>query len=327
MGVVDYTDMERMAHGMLVGKDKKQTQTALYYRDCFDEVYVDEYQDTNALQDEIFRAVSHGNLFLVGDIKQSIYGFRGACPDIFSRYRLHGFGEEEGTRIFLSDNFRSDENILKFSNAIFSSVMKCVPSVGYMPEDDLNFKKVTDDAPEKVEFSLFSKKDAESEGKTVDEMRYVASCIRELIDSGVAPEDIAILSRNLGETVIEKIMPAMNEYRICVHTKADNDFFAKPAVLLMLCLLNCVNNQRKDIYLAGLLHSGIIGITTDELVGMSLSQKGECLYDTVKAYYDEQENKNTEAWIKLDKFFGLIERIHSLESDLPLDELVRQIID
>ena len=121
-GIVDFADLERLASKLLI-KDGQPTAAALTISGRYDEIYIDEYQDVNSLQDAIFRSISGNNRFMVGDVKQSIYAFRGADPSIFESYRS-GFsrtaeGTENGRTIFLSDNFRCDEPVIRFTNLVW----------------------------------------------------------------------------------------------------------------------------------------------------------------------------------------------------------------
>lgn len=116
--ILTFTDIERYAAVLLIGENGEKTDAALLETEKFDEIYIDEYQDVSPLQDTVFRAISRSdNRFMVGDIKQSIYGFRGASPDLFAAYR-EAFSEpdhpDDCETIFLSENFRSDGHILPF---------------------------------------------------------------------------------------------------------------------------------------------------------------------------------------------------------------------
>lgn len=148
--IVDFSDIERLAYTLLVNMDGKPTDTARSTSELYDEIYIDEYQDVNSVQDAIFAAVSReNNRFMVGDVKQSIYGFRGAEPDIFQSYRQSyaHLGDSEtvspsGYTIYLSDNFRCDKEIIEFTNLVserlFTNATGALP---YYPEDGLVHSK------------------------------------------------------------------------------------------------------------------------------------------------------------------------------------------
>lgn len=148
--IVDFSDIERLAYTLLVASDGRPTDTARSISELYDEIYIDEYQDVNSVQDAIFAAVSReNNRFMVGDVKQSIYGFRGAEPDIFQSYRQsypHLDDAENaspsGHTIYLSDNFRCDKEIIEFTNLVserlFTNATGALP---YYPEDGLVHSK------------------------------------------------------------------------------------------------------------------------------------------------------------------------------------------
>lgn len=160
-GVCDFADIRRYAHTLLISPDGQPTELALAWRDRFTEIFVDEYQDTDSVQDEIFRAISNGrDLFMVGDIKQSIYAFRGAEPSIFADYRRRfetidpTAGQDEANTapgaIYMSENFRCARSIVDFANTVSSylfSVSEDSPrphGIGYRAEDDLIFARGDD---------------------------------------------------------------------------------------------------------------------------------------------------------------------------------------
>ena len=146
-GALSYADIERYAYKCLV-KDGAPTDIALNLRERFSEVYIDEYQDVNNLQNSIFEVISRpAGRFMVGDIKQSIYGFRSACPEIFSSMknafpRLCDAAGDEAS-IFMSSNFRCDRAVVDFVNGIFDRAFSLVgESIGYSDGDRLGYAKI-----------------------------------------------------------------------------------------------------------------------------------------------------------------------------------------
>ena len=161
-GICDFTDNRRNLLKLLTGPDGGPSALAEEYRANFDEVYIDEYQDVDEVQDTIFRLVGGDHRFMVGDIKQSIYTFRGADPSVFARYRqlFPPLGEEAtddadagreeteadaqdgGRSLFMSENFRCDRSVIQVTNGICGHIFSACPdSVNYQPEDDLVFAK------------------------------------------------------------------------------------------------------------------------------------------------------------------------------------------
>lgn len=339
-GLIDYTDMERMAHKLLIDENGEKTDIAKRYTATFKAVFVDEYQDTNRVQDDIFRAISLNNLFIVGDIKQSIYGFRGACPDIFSEYRISGFKTGVGEKIFLSDNFRSDENIVEFSNAVFSGIMPGVDSIGYRKEDNLKHSKIPPEGElpknEKVELHFFANKKTytDEDGNEVvkrycDEAGYVASRIKSEIESGrYKPSEIAILVRSGTERVSE-LIDALGEYNIPIATNEKEDYYRKPHVLLLMCILNFIDNPCREIYTAGALRSQVFEFTTDELVDIKLSHgSGKDIWTAVVDYLnDDSVDRQTQMYSKAKRAKEFLKEYKAIERNNSLEETVRRIID
>lgn len=149
-GIIDYADAENLTLDLLT-HDGEPTALAERIASDYDEIYIDEYQDINPVQDAIFSALAHGNRFMVGDIKQSIYRFRGAEPDIFSDYRSR-FAKlshpedagEDGRTVFLSNNFRCDRSVTGFVNDVFRRIMTplCGSALSYTEDDELVCSKV-----------------------------------------------------------------------------------------------------------------------------------------------------------------------------------------
>lgn len=147
--VMDFDDIRRHTYRLLVNEDGTFTEIAQRYRKQFTDIYIDEYQDVDRVQDTIFRALSNNNRFMVGDIKQSIYGFRGADPQVFAEYKKSFFpcdvnnidaiplGANE-VNVFMSENYRCTSNIIEFTNLVCSRIFNsCKESIGYIPDDDL----------------------------------------------------------------------------------------------------------------------------------------------------------------------------------------------
>ena len=163
---MDYGDLEQLAYKLLYDENGEKTKKALETSELYDEIYIDEYQDCNSLQDAIFAAISKDNRFMVGDIKQSIYSFRGAEPYLFSNYRSAFEKAAGGRAVFLSNNFRCSENIIKFTNLVFSPVFSQNPDIPYTKDDELVFSK-SSDTSECVTVSLIEKNEDETISETI----------------------------------------------------------------------------------------------------------------------------------------------------------------
>ncbi len=291
-GAFGYDDIERFTYRLLVS-DGKRTDVAENLSAQLGAIYIDEYQDVNSLQNKIFEAISRpDNRFMVGDIKQSIYGFRYARPEIFAEMK-NSFPEYPSIRdgasaIFMANNFRCDEGVVRFVNSIFDKVFGLIgDSIGYSEGDRLVYSKLHETEP-----PIFNPEicmiDKDSE---LSEPEIVAKKIRELLDSAtldsgeaVRPSDIAIILRSAaGKYGV--YAEALARLGIPSQVADAKDFFLSAEVLIVLCLLNSIDNPMRDIYLAGLMCSPLFAFTADDLYLI----RTECpdslsLYDALVKY-------------------------------------------
>ncbi len=309
--ILEYSDIERYTYSILY-KDGMRSDVAQAIADEYTSVYIDEYQDVNELQNKIFEAVSSPkNRFMVGDIKQSIYGFRSARPAIFASMKksFPPLEEADGcdtASIFMSQNFRSDAPVIDFANEIFDKLFGIAgESIGYLPEDRLCHSKPRDigfGTPTKLYLVNKSGEDEDKSRAAKDkECRFVAEKIKELIgkekpmpkklDDGtevpdfIKPSDIAIIMRGNRERMSD-YAEALEKLGIPAEKKGKGDFFLNSEVLLALSLLNSIDNPDKDIYLASLMLSPLFGFTADELYRMRHRRDGT-LYSCLRAYAAE----------------------------------------
>jgi ATP-dependent helicase/nuclease subunit A len=305
-GIIDFSDLERLCYSLLV-QDGKPTSVAKEIAQSIDEIYIDEYQDTNELQDGIFAAISNPrNRFMVGDIKQSIYGFRGALPNIFSSYRdrfpIYDGNESDASTVFLSDNFRCDKPIIDYSNLIFDKLFTNTSSdLTYYPSDRLKFSKVVDkDDFHRVETVIVEDNDDDEERDS--EADYVVSRINELIDVGYRPSDIVILLSSPSSDA-ERFENALKDINLPFYSDVKRSFFENAEILLMLCLLNCIDNPTRDIYLAGALKSPIFNFNLDELIEIRKERDDCSLYEAFIAYSERTESQKCKYFLeKLDSY-------------------------
>lgn len=326
---MDYNDLERYAYRLLTNEDGSASQTALEYSECFDEIYIDEYQDTNILQDRIFTAVSKSdNRFMVGDIKQSIYSFRGAAPENFASYRdrfpiyTSAPPDSDCCKVFLSNNFRCDKTVVDTSNEIFSVIMNNTGGdVAYLESDNLVCSKSGGgDNTHKVKIVLAKKEDTDG-GDTVHEAEYIAKEISRLVskennkdNTPVNYGDIAILFRS--NTSSLPIEAALNARGIPTSNTIETEFFENPEILLVLALLNTIDNPLRDIHLAGVLRSPIFDFSLDELINIRAHMPNAPLYEALVAF-----TKDTE-FIKGREFLKKLERFRTLASLYRVDKLL-----
>ncbi len=295
-GIVDFGDLEFLAAKLLYDPDGTPSDIASELALKYDYIFIDEYQDTNRVQDKIFSAVAKASSrFLVGDIKQSIYRFRGAEPEVFAEYRRAWTGGE-GESVFMQDNFRCDENVVDFVNLVSRYVFS-TGSIPFDEGDELRHGKSEDapDAPH-VEVCIISSAKTDGENDHINpEAEYVAERIAELLRNGtteggrpIRPSDIAILMRSPGSASADFI-GALDRRGIKTSASAPVDFFTLPEILLALCILNTVDNPTRDVYLAGAMRSPVFGFTADELAVIRTIDKSTSLWQAVRRYGDEGE--------------------------------------
>ena len=255
------------------------------YQERFHEVMVDEYQDTNHIQERMLELLSNGhNRFMVGDIKQSIYRFRQADPQIFNE-KFHSYAQDgkEGQLILLKENFRSSSEVLDATNGVFKHLMdEEVGEISYDGMHQLVFGNTDIQAnPEnKAEVLLYAKDDDSDDdeelvtNKLTGEMRMV---VKEIIhlhnDKGVPFKDIALLTASRSRN--DQVLLALSEYGIPVKTDgAQSNYLQSLEVQVMLDTLRVIHNPLQDFALVALMKSPMFSFDEDELARLAL-QKSE----------------------------------------------------
>ena len=344
--VASFADVERAAYRLLVAPDGAITTVARIVAGRYSDVFVDEYQDVNPLQHEIFRAISNDrNRFLVGDVKQSIYTFRGAAPSVFIGLKagcpaFKDAAESDSAKIFLSENFRCDRPIVDFANAVFAPLFGATrESIGYNDGDDrLRFAKRPDSCnptPILPVVKLFEKP-GDGEPAEDAECAWVADEIARLIETGTRPnpdwkegsdapkdlpiraEDVAILLRSAsGRT--SPFRAALLKRGIAVSLETKENFFDYPEVRLALCLLNAVDNPRRDIPLVGLLRSPLFDFSPDLLaeIKRSASHPELSFYDALLEYCERKPD-----FLQGASFLSTLKRFRRAAEGMPIDRLV-----
>ncbi len=338
--IAEFSDVSRAAYRLLVEKDGTPTPIAREIAESYDAIFIDEYQDVDAMQDATFRAVSKpNNRFMVGDIKQSIYRFRGAQPAVFAGYKrafpaLAEAKDANEATIFMSDCFRCDRSIIDFTNtvsgALFSSVAE---SIGYTKEDDLVFAKKENAGEEKCRVVLVSsppKKRGETPPREegTPETRFVASEIARLVreeklanGKEISYSDIAILVHS--RAICPDLVASLSAYDIPVNDSSRQRFFENPDVLCVYSLLAALDNPLNDVYLAATLRSPFFGFTLEDLVrlrsGCDLSRS---LYETVMAYNGDE---HTPLALRVAEFKSRFAAWREKAVSLPVDRLLRYL--
>ncbi|WP_066317154.1 helicase-exonuclease AddAB subunit AddA [Bacillus sp. FJAT-29814] len=369
-GLVDYADLEHYCLDILTESKSEEFQpseAALAYRRHFKEVYVDEYQDTNMVQETILKLVAmedetNGNMFMVGDVKQSIYRFRLAEPNLFlSKYnRFTLDGGTGGLRIDLARNFRSRKEVLNATNYLFKQIMGV--SVGEIEYDEAAELRTgapyPEDKPfpaelilidqnrETVEAPVESEVDTEEPSSLLDavdlessqlEARVIAAKIKELIEKGTPVynaktkstrslmyRDIVILLRSM--TWAPQIMEEFKQQGIPIYANLSTGYFEATEVAIMVSLLRVIDNPYQDIPLAAVLRSPIVGLNEEELAKIRVHYKRGSFWEAVSAFCRHKEAEITEAFYdKVRQFYNSVTEWRSLARNGALSELIWQL--
>lgn len=327
-GAADFSDLAVFARKIFVSPEGAPTAAAFETGRKFDYIFIDEYQDTNPVQDSIFSAISKSaGRFMVGDVKQSIYGFRGSCPQLFTAYRERYSETDEGSAIFMSENFRSDKCVIDFSNI----VSRYIFSQGKTPFekcDELVCSKAGGENDHLCEVILVEKEGDNEEAVMPTEAECVAARISELLSgetlsdgTPISPSHIAILLRS--GTNAEEFVKALRDKNIPVNNSASEDFFAYGEVLLVLCLLNSADNPLRDIYLAGSMKSPFFGFSLSDLISIRQSTAVPLWYSLL----DYCESGTDPVLLEKCLFFkSSVDRWRAAAKELYADEVLRLIV-
>ncbi|WP_226529503.1 helicase-exonuclease AddAB subunit AddA [Metabacillus niabensis] len=361
-GIVDFADLEHYCLQILQTEKGQPSEAALYYKQQFVEVLVDEYQDTNLVQESILKYVTKeeeatGNLFMVGDVKQSIYRFRLAEPFLFlSKYkRFTQMPENSGMRIDLSKNFRSRSEVLDGTNYLFKQIMgETVGEIVYDHDAEL---KLGADYPDNqlmsTELLLIErggeetgseKEEVDDEGvfdeqelETVQlEARLMAKKIKTLIDEqfqiydraiggtrNITYRDVVILLRSMPWA--PQIMEEFKQAGIPVYANLSNGYFEATEVAIMLSVLKIIDNPFQDIPLASALRSPVVGLSENELALIRTYDRKGTFYEAVKAFIVTGEQDQQELFHKLNPFIDLLQGWRDLARKGSVSDLIWQL--
>jgi ATP-dependent helicase/nuclease subunit A len=371
-GLVDYADLEHYCLAILTGEIRSDgvflpSEAALAYRHHFNEVFVDEYQDVNMVQETILRLVAkedetNGNLFMVGDVKQSIYRFRLAEPNLFlgkyNRFRQDAQGT--GLRIDLARNFRSRKEVLEGTNYLFKQIMgvkvgeieydeaaELRPGAPY-PEDESfpielllidqnnDRKEVPPDSADSETEMVPLEFDEVDLEKSQLEARVMASKIKELITNEtkvynpktesnrpIRYRDMVILLRSM--TWAPQIMEEFKQQGIPIYANLSSGYFEATEVAVMMSLLRVIDNPVQDIPLASVLRSPIVGLNEEELAQIRLHNKGT-FWEAVKKFCMSSPTEKTELlYEKVRRFYDYLVEWRSMARQGSLSELIWQL--
>ena len=304
--LVDFHDVEHFALQILVDEEtEKAKKTAEEFRDTFEEIMIDEYQDSNEVQETLLRSISReergeNNIFMVGDVKQSIYRFRLARPELFmKKYDSYSLEESTTQRIDLHKNFRSREEVLTCTNDIFYKIMaRSLGNVEYDAEAALypgaSYPVSADFIPEILLADSNDEllEDTELTDKKTLEAKIVAEEIKHLMKTQPVTDkaagtlraahysDIVILLRSLSGWA-DSLVEVLNENGIPAHTVSSTGYFSTVEVQTVLSMLRLLDNPRQDIPMAAVLRSPMAGLTDEELAVLRLEDGSVPFHEAV----------------------------------------------
>ena len=354
--IVDFTDIEHFALEILLKEENgeiKPSQVAKRYQEKYEEIAIDEYQDSNLVQEYILKAVSrNNNIFMVGDVKQSIYKFRQAMPELFlDKYNTYKNKEtkakDDNLKIQLFKNFRSRENVLDFTNLIFQDIMSNIlGDIEYNQDEYLNLGASYSDIGQNLdtEINIIDLKEQdeieETEQEELEEervenieleARFVANKIKKLIESkfpvwdrkkekyrDIEYKDIVVLLRSTANTAPIYEQEILN-LEMPVFSDSSQEYLDSIEIQTIMCLLKIIDNPIQDIPLVTVLRSFIGGFTDDELVQIRLASPYEDFYTCMqKSIIGVEQNLKT----KIQNFLEKLEGWREEQEYLALDEFI-----
>ena len=358
---IDFNDIEHFALKILLDENNNPTEVAKKYKEKFEEIAIDEYQDSNLVQEAILTSISKGNnIFMVGDVKQSIYKFRQARPELFLQKYDEYKNKEEKTqednlKIQLFRNFRSRQNILNITNLVFESIMsKELGDINYNeneylnyganypePEEIKNYAGIAEldiiDLKEDESITAFEGEEDEEEQERVEddvlEAKFVANKIQELLNSDymvfdkkqgyrkIRPKDIVILLR-----ATSNLSPIyekeISDLELPVFSDTSGTYLDTVEIQTILSVLKIIDNPLQDIPLVVVLRSAICNFTDNDLITIRLTDRNCNFYEALikTRLICDGDLKN-----KIESFLEKLEKWKSISQYMPVEEFIWQI--
>lgn len=349
--VIDFSDMEQFALQILAKKTEEgfePSEVAKEYQDQFREIMIDEYQDSNLIQETILTSISgvskgKYNIFMVGDVKQSIYSFRQACPEIFMDKYERFHGKEEGNiAIDLHQNFRSREEVLSFTNDVFYQLMH--KDIGNVEYDDLaalypgaSYYPKADTDTFQTEILIASRNQEEMEEAGIEdnisfEAKMIADKIHRMQGHQLVTDkktgelrpmryrDVVILLRSPG-AMAEDMIAVLEENGIPAFTENKTGYYDAMEVQTVLNLLRIIDNPRQDIPFAAVLHSAMFAFSSDEIAKIRMTEKKSCLLEAMEAYRDAHPMEQ-----KVGDFLEFLAEMRALVADTPIHAFMEMLL-
>ena len=356
--IIDFSDMEQYALRILTEKSEDgfvPSKIAQEYQNQFHEVMIDEYQDSNLIQEAILNSVStcrsgRYNIFMVGDVKQSIYRFRLSRPELFlEKFYTYNIEESQTQRIDLHRNFRSRKEVLESANAIFRQIMTeklggivydeqaaLYPGAEYPETENLKTEILLMDS----DLDEYQKTDGDTSKGIVSEReleaRMIAMRIRELLRSqkvvdketgelrNVRYSDIVILTRSI-KGFADVFTEVLNREGIPAYAGTSEGYFQTQEVGVLLDYLRVLDNRRQDIPLAAVLRSAFAEMSDEEMAEIRCMYPDKPFFESVAEYrVHGREQKIRE---KLEKCLGQMDELRLIVPYTPMHELLWKILD
>lgn len=343
---IDFNDMEHMCLEIF----RTSEAVAQEYRSFFREIYVDEYQDSNLVQEEIVNAISNQNVFMVGDVKQSIYGFRNARPDLFlGKYDSYISGQG-GARIDLHDNFRSRPQVVDSVNEVFYRIMKKnLGGIEYDEAAELKFgatcygdRTQAKSEPRYRTELIVCEEDPDTD-KVIMDALVIAKRIQDLMKEGITVfdkragdeggyrplkySDIAILLM-VTKGVDEVLVNTLYEQGIPAHAESSTGYFSSMEISSLISFLKVIDNPYQDIPLAAAMKSPLGRFTDEELAMISGENRKKALFYGVSTIATDLVNDiNTDVIKKTKDFYEQLNYYRDKSAYTSVYEILREIID
>ena len=360
--MIDFSDMEQFALAILTRNTEGKlmpSAVAEEYQERFAEVMVDEYQDSNLVQETILTSVSgmskgRNNMFMVGDVKQSIYRFRLSRPELFmEKYDTYSVESSSCQRIDLHKNFRSRKEVLDSTNYLFEKLM--FREFGGIEYDEnaalyagAEFPPVPEETgfTDKTEVLIFDQQDMKARDAKEAEARMIARRIRELMGSGciydkdsdsfrkIRYKDIVILTRSI-QGWAEVFSAVLAEEGIPAYSVSREGYFETYEISVLLDYLRILDNARQDLPLTAVLTSPFVGLDAEELAQIRLAYPNLPFYEAVWLCCEEKEAEaeNSSGEIseavreKLAEFMRQVRHFRSILSYTPIHDLLAKILE
>lgn len=350
--LVDFSDMEHFALKILVDQTTKEpTETADEFAALFDEIMIDEYQDSNYVQETLLRAVSkerfgQNNLFMVGDVKQSIYRFRLARPELFmEKFDTYATGTPGCERIDLQKNFRSRDEVLSGVNDIFYKIM--CRDLGNVVYDENAALYPGADYPEDMDPAMFAMEVLVADESGAEEMerveletRMIASRIHEMRKEGqtvtdkesgelrpMEYRDIVILLRSVSG-MADTFVKVLLEEGIPAFTTSRTGYFSTVEIQTVLNMLRVIDNPMQDIPLAAVLYSPVGGFSGEDLAKIRAVSGEKTFYESILTY-DTMPEEETDQKLRerLRGFLAKLETFRKRVPYTPVHELITELLE